>query len=129
RTELERRVPAGEKLPTSVEIPFSAPARRILEFTAEEADRLGHSYIGTEHLLLAILREEGSLAGTVLLDMGLHADGVRTRLLELLSEQPAGTLEPEMEIRFEAPQQLAQENARLRAFIEDMLKDPGLPIE
>jgi len=129
RKEIERRVPMGEKMPTSVEIPFSAAVKRILNHTAAEADRLGHSYIGTEHLLLAILREERSLAGAVLLDMGLRADEVRKHLITLLNEQPEMEAQPATEIRLDTAERLVQENARLRTFIEDMLKDPGLPIE
>lgn len=129
RQALKGRMPRGEKIPTSIEMPFSASVKRILQYAVEEADGLGHSYIGTEHLLLGVLRDKQSLAGSVLLDLGLQADAVRTHLVAVLNEQPAGTLQPEMEVRFDTPQGLAQENARLRAFIEDMLKDPGLPIE
>ena len=58
RKEIEGRTVFREKVSTSVEIPFSAETKRVLQFAAEEADRLLHNYIGTEHLLLGILREE-----------------------------------------------------------------------
>ena len=51
-----------EKVSTSVDIPFATETKRALQYTAEEADRLLHTYIGTEHLLLGILREDRSLA-------------------------------------------------------------------
>ena len=57
---------------TSVEIPFSAETKRVLQFAAEEADRLLHNYIGTEHLLLGILREERSVAATILMEKGMR---------------------------------------------------------
>src|SRR5207249_10464864 len=56
RKEIEGRVVFREKLSTSVEMPISPEARRVLEFAAEEADRLRHSYVGAEHLLLGMLR-------------------------------------------------------------------------
>src|ERR671919_4192 len=65
RKEIEGRTVFREKVSTSVEIPFSAETKRVLQFAAEEADRLLHNYIGTEHLLLGILREERSVAAIV----------------------------------------------------------------
>src|SRR5574339_283205 len=58
RKEIEGRTVFREKVSTSVEIPFSAETKRVLQFAAEEADRLLHNYIGTEHLLLGIVRED-----------------------------------------------------------------------
>jgi ATP-dependent Clp protease ATP-binding subunit ClpA len=52
----------GEKVPASVEIPLSAETERVLQHADEESSRLGHSYLGTEHVLLGLLREEQSLA-------------------------------------------------------------------
>jgi hypothetical protein len=67
RKEIEGRTVFREKVSTSVEIPFSAETKRVLQFAAEEADRLLHNYIGTEHLLLGILREERSVAASILM--------------------------------------------------------------
>src|SRR6185369_7926441 len=66
RKEIEGRTVFREKVATSVDIPFSADTKRVLQFAAEEADRLLHTYIGTEHLLLGILREERSVAASIL---------------------------------------------------------------
>jgi ATP-dependent Clp protease ATP-binding subunit ClpC len=82
----------GEKLPTSVEIPFSTESKRVLDYTAQESDRLGHSYIGTEHLLLGLLREERSIAFTILSGYGMRLDAVRDQLTELLSATPEAPL-------------------------------------
>ena len=64
--ELERRGPTREKLSTSVEIPFSEETKKSLQFAEEEAERLMHPHIGTEHLLLGLLRQEDSVAGRML---------------------------------------------------------------
>ena len=55
RTEIRERVPVRESLPLSVEIPFSIDVQQILRVAAEEANRLGHGHVGTEHLLVGIL--------------------------------------------------------------------------
>ena len=89
RREIERKTTFREKISTSVEIPFSAEAKRVLGFAAEEADRLLHNYIGTEHLLLGILREERSVAASVLMDKGMRLHTVRDDIVRLLNEQPA----------------------------------------
>ena len=64
-------------MPTTVEIPFSPETKRVLEFAGQEADRLGHGDIGTEHLLLGLLRGETSVAGEILTARGLRLDRVR----------------------------------------------------
>ena len=69
-----------------MEIPFSEGATRVLQHAAEEADLLSHDYIGTEHLLLGLLREQGSLAADVLTSRGLQLDRVRERIVELLGD-------------------------------------------
>ncbi len=76
-----------EKVSTSVEIPFSAETKRVLQYAAEEADRLLHNYIGTEHLLLGILREERSVAATILMEKGMRLNSVRDDIVQLLNEK------------------------------------------
>jgi ATP-dependent Clp protease ATP-binding subunit ClpC len=88
RKDIEARIEVHEKIPTSVEIPFSDHAKRALEAAAGEADRLGHRYIGTEHLLLGLLREEGSVAETVLTGRGLRLEQVRDLIVKVLAEHP-----------------------------------------
>ena len=86
RHEVLRRVPARSKTPASQEMPFSAAAQRVLQHSAEEADRLLHNYLGTEHLLLGLLSEEGSVAADVLTSRGLRLDRVREHIVKLLSD-------------------------------------------
>jgi uncharacterized protein (TIGR03435 family) len=86
RDEVLRRVPARSKTSTSQEIPFSAAAQRVLQHSAEEADRLLHDYLGTEHLLLGLLSEEGSVVADVLTSRGMRLDRVREHIVKLLSD-------------------------------------------
>src|SRR6187399_1902661 len=87
RKEIEGRTVFREKVSTSVEIPFSAETKRVLQFAAEEADRLLHNYIGTEHLLLGILREERSVAASILMEKGMRLHTVRKDIVQLLNEK------------------------------------------
>src|SRR5229473_1278432 len=91
RKEIEGRTVFREKVSTSVEIPFSAETKRVLQFAAEEADRLLHNYIGTEHLLLGILREERSVAASILMEKGMRLNTVREDIVQLLNEKTSLT--------------------------------------
>jgi ATP-dependent Clp protease ATP-binding subunit ClpC len=83
RQEIEARTVFREKVATSVEIPFSAETQRVLQHAAQEADNLGHSYIGVEHLLLGLLREKEAVAGSV-----LAAHGIRLAEARKIASQP-----------------------------------------
>ena len=87
RKQIEGRTVFREKVSTSVEIPFSGETKRLLQFAAEEADRLLHNYIGTEHLLLGILREERSIAASILMEKGMRLSSVREHIVALLNEK------------------------------------------
>jgi ATP-dependent Clp protease ATP-binding subunit ClpC len=89
RKEIEGRTVFREKVSTSVEIPFSSETKRVLQYAAEEADRLLHTYIGTEHLLLGILREERSVAASILYEKGMRLASVREDIVQLLNEKTA----------------------------------------
>jgi len=86
-TEIQRRTKSRERVSTSVEIPFSTETKRILHSAVDEADRLLHSYIGTEHLLLGIVREERSMAASILLEKGMRLQGVRDEIEQLSSDK------------------------------------------
>jgi uncharacterized protein (TIGR03435 family) len=90
RFDIVGRLTGREKVPESEEIPFGASCERVLQYAAEEADRLLHNAIGTEHLLLGLLREERSVAAEVLAARGLRIEAVREAIVKLLSsgEQP-----------------------------------------
>jgi len=84
RKEIEGRTVFREKVQASVDIPFSLETKHVLQYAADEADRLLHTYIGTEHLLLGILREERSVAVTLLYEKGMRLASVRRELQQLL---------------------------------------------
>jgi len=89
RQEVEKNIPSGRSsaIPAG-QIPFTPRAKKVLEFAIEEAGSLGHNYIGTEHLLLGLLRETGGKAARVLIRLGVRLSEVREEVLELLG--PAG---------------------------------------
>ena len=80
RDEIESQITRGERISTSVEVPLSAECRRILNHAAEEAERLGNKHVGTEHLLLGVLREDGSFAARLLTERGLTLAWLREEL-------------------------------------------------
>ena len=87
RAELENQGPSREKVSTSVEIPFSEETKKVLTCAEEEAERLLHNYIGTEHLLLGLLRVENSAAGQLLADKGMRLFAVREDTVEILKRK------------------------------------------
>jgi hypothetical protein len=82
--EVEREVGRGKQKETG-HIPFSAEAKKALELSLREALQLGHSYIGTEHILLGLLRDRESVAAGVLRSLGADLEGVRLRLVGLVT--------------------------------------------
>src|ERR1700745_1908375 len=72
RREIESRTLLRERIPTSVELPLAPETKRVLHYSHEESDRLQHRHIGTEHLLLGLLREERSMAAEILYERGLR---------------------------------------------------------
>jgi uncharacterized protein (TIGR02246 family) len=86
RDEIESQITRGERISTSVEVPLSAECNRILNMAVEEAEQLGNKHVGTEHLLLGILREEDSWAARLLRDRGLTLEGLREELSHYAAE-------------------------------------------
>jgi len=84
------------------EIPFTANARRVLELSVDEARQMGHNYVGTEHLLLGLIREGEGVAAKVLMDMGVDRKKVREETLKLLGGH-TNQAQPETEERPETP--------------------------
>ncbi len=90
RLEIEKLVQAGPTTQIIGDIPFTPRAKKALELAAEEARSLGHNYIGTEHLLLGLLREEEGVASQVLLNSGLDLNTVRNKVMEVLGSALPG---------------------------------------
>lgn len=80
RTEIEGQITQRERISTSVEVPLTEQCKKILKLAGEEADRLAHRHIGTEHLLVALIRMEGSLAAKLLRKRGLKPEAIREQL-------------------------------------------------
>src|SRR6266850_1423924 len=80
RREIEGRTLLREKISTSVELPLAPETKRVLAYAHEESDRLQHRHIGTEHLLLGLLREERSMAAEILYERGLRLNAVRDEI-------------------------------------------------
>lgn len=139
RRELEGRTVFKEKLSTSVEIPFGAGTKRALQFAAEEANALRHAHIGSEHLLLGLLREESSVAASTLASLGVRLSDVRAAVEKL----PAPLeVEPQAAVTFRincikalvddlarAPQGSPESRAlaaRIHAGLDALLKGEGM---
>jgi ATP-dependent Clp protease ATP-binding subunit ClpC len=90
RLEIEKLVQPGPTTQIIGDIPFTPRAKKALELAAEEARSLGHNYIGTEHLLLGLIREGEGIASQVLLNLGLDLNRVRNEVLELLGSALPG---------------------------------------
>jgi ATP-dependent Clp protease ATP-binding subunit ClpC len=83
RIEVERNLPSGSNILTFGDIPFTPRAKKVLELAVEEARLLGHSYIGSEHLLIGLIREEEGIAGKILRSLGANILGARQLAINL----------------------------------------------
>jgi len=88
RQEVEQHTTLREKTATSIDLPLSNESKRVLGYAAEEADRLNHKHIGTEHLLLGLLREKKSFAAELLSSRGVKLEEVREDLARTPHEIP-----------------------------------------
>ena len=86
RAQVLRMVGQGDEV-TAGQIPFTPRAKKILELALRECLSLGHNYIGTEHLLLGLVREGEGVAMKILLDFGVDAEKVRNEVIALLGGQ------------------------------------------
>ena len=117
RLEIEKLVQPGPTTQIIGDIPFTPRAKKALELAAEEARSLGHNYIGTEHLLLGLIREGEGMASQVLLNLGLDLNTVRNEVMELLGsalpsfgQAPAKTKTPALDAFGRDLTALAREN-------------------
>jgi ATP-dependent Clp protease ATP-binding subunit ClpC len=120
QNDIRRRVQTREKIATSVEIPFSAETKRALQYASEEADGLKHSHIGNEHLLLGLMRESDTVAGSVLQAQGFTLPEVRASMMRLAGE-PAS---PGETVRDEVPratdEEVHQRIEHIKVLVEDL---------
>ena len=87
RKQIEGHTTIREKVSTSVDLPLSNECKRVLAYAAEEAERLSHKHIGTEHLLLGLLREEKCFAAEILSERGLRLPAIRDELQRTTQEK------------------------------------------
>ena len=85
RQRVEQVIGRGEQAPSG-HIPFTPQAKEVLKLALDESVQLGHSYIGTEHILLGLIREGDSVAAHVLTGLGADLDGAREQVIRLLDE-------------------------------------------
>jgi hypothetical protein len=88
RAQVTRVIGEGEPVATS-QIPFTPRAKKVLELSLREALSLGHNYIGTEHILLGLARENQGVAARILLDFGVDGETVRDEVVRMLSGTPS----------------------------------------
>jgi ATP-dependent Clp protease ATP-binding subunit ClpA len=88
RQEVEKLVKAAPDVVTMGQLPFTPRAKRVLELAIDEARAMDHNYVGTEHLLLGLIREREGLAAAVLTTLGLKEEDVRQKVMEFLGAHP-----------------------------------------
>ena len=84
RLEVEKLVQSGPEMVTMGKLPQTPRAKKVLEYSMEEARSLNHNYVGTEHILLGLLREQEGVAAQVLMNLGMKLEDVREEVLNLL---------------------------------------------
>ena len=92
RKRIDDHTTTHEKIPTSVDVPLSNECKRVLAFSAEEAERLAHRHIGTEHLFLGLFREKGCFAAEVLHERGLVLEKLREHFAKVHSGEGGTSL-------------------------------------
>jgi ATP-dependent Clp protease ATP-binding subunit ClpC len=108
RKQIEGRTTIREKVSTSVDLPLSQDCKRVLAYAAEEAERLVHKHIGTEHLLLGLLREDKSFAAEILHERGLRLSALREELGRVQTEKVPNSRSKETALLSEFSRDLTQ---------------------
>ena len=108
RKQIEGRTTIREKVSTSVDLPLSNECKRVLAYAAEEAERLSHRHIGTEHLLLGLLREEKCFAAEILHERGLRLSTIREELARTTQEKTQPQRQRESSLLAEFSRDLTQ---------------------
>ncbi len=93
RHEVEKIVKTGPSMVTMGQLPFTPRAKKVLELSMEEASALSHNYIGTEHLLLGLIKENEGIAAQVLMNLNVKLDDVREEVLEFLGASDSASEE------------------------------------
>jgi ATP-dependent Clp protease ATP-binding subunit ClpC len=129
RAEVERVVGRGDEDVTPGMIPFTPRAKKVLELSLREAMSLGHNYIGTEHILLGLVRENEGVAARILLDFDGDAQTIRADVVRRLGGPAPGEPEPDLMV---SQDMIAAEPVRdrtsLHLFLAIVLAAVGFPL-
>jgi len=125
RLEVEKLVKSGPEMVTMGKLPQTPRAKKVIEFAIEEARSLNHNYVGTEHLLLGLLREQDGVAAQVLMNLGLKLEEVREEVLNLLGagveqEESGEPMEPAGAEPTAAPRRGKSKTPALDSFGRDL---------
>lgn len=110
RLEIEKMVGIGDTIMLLGEIPFTPRAKKVLEFSVEESQLLGTQHIGTEHILLGLIREEEGMACKILENLGLNLTHVRDSILNYIGDAEPGDLTEDLSA--DNPEETARETSR-----------------
>src|ERR1700753_3619781 len=123
RKQIDAHTTPREKVSTSVDLPLSHECKRVLAYGAEEAERLNHKHIGTEHLLLGLLREEKCFAAEHLHERGLRLSTIREELVRTQSEKISANRPKESSLLAEFSRDLTQ--AAMDATLDPLIGRDG----
>ena len=124
RSQVEEIIGQGQAAPTG-HIPFTPRAKKVLELSLREALQLGHNYIGTEHILLGLIREGEGVAAQVLQKLGADLNRVRTQVIELLSGvRDADVLEPMIPILSTSAREVLEHAAKAARNLDHPFIEP-----
>lgn len=101
RMTIEESIGVGQSMMLLGEIPLSTQAKKIIEYAVEEAQKLGHNYIGSEHIILALVKDEEGIGARILNHMGVRFSNLRQEILKLLGDTAELKQEDEDDIEFE----------------------------
>ena len=110
RLEIEKMVGIGDTIMLLGEIPFTPRAKKVLEFSVEESQLLGTQHIGTEHILLGLIREEEGMACKILENLGLNLTHVRDSILNYIGDAEPGDLTEDLSA--DNPEETSRETSR-----------------
>jgi ATP-dependent Clp protease ATP-binding subunit ClpC len=108
RKVIEERTVLRDRITNSIDLPLSGEAKRVLAYAAEESEKFGHRHIGTEHLLLGLLREENSVAAEILYDRGLRLSEIRQDLMRQVNMERNASARKETPHLFEFSRDLTE---------------------
>jgi ATP-dependent Clp protease ATP-binding subunit ClpA len=125
RAQVARIVGQGGEVTTG-QIPFTPRAKKVLELSLREARSMRHGYIGTEHILLGLVRENEGLAARILLDFGADAEKIRSETIRMLAGPDRPSEDGPRDLPPDAPPDLVEELARVRAAKEEAIETQEL---